>query len=336
MLNVLSCMTSVTPAIELRPIFEKHFSSFGFSLACAENDDYISEITQAAWIGFSLLDNLSNDTRDTDVPGDGAGESVKINTIERFTVTPDSPKADLSNLDVTLFFAGQKEVETQEFNSLPNAHPLLVSEDEEREAIKQRVFRSTGDKLEYSTGKEEKKEARAIADKSCKPMWIYAQGNKRLISSHGFDLTRRPDVTPSMAQINEVQLQKRLQSSRYAPAIKPSVVARFGYNGKHYQQMGRYIDTHVVAAWIANQDSPAIFISIPAEYNDQRKDMIFAIQDDLRESYGVTSSYRWITSDTILLSTNNDPTDYMPARRKVENPHFLHTAFSRPNTPVIK
>ena len=195
--------------------------------------------------------------------------------------------------------------------------------------------RSYNEKVGHTSKREALQQARIIVNDYQKPAWVYKDNGLFYASSHGFDITRRPDLTLTQAQVDLLQKEKSMTESGDAPEMEPSVVARFGFNGRFFQQCGRYLDPVDVGEWIAVQESPAVFISIPSEIGNERMGHIDRIRRRLYDTHGIITSYRWVSIDTVVLAIKNQSTGMHP-RVQVENPWWLHRALNRPNAQVFK
>lgn len=314
MITKLKCLTNILPASnDERTHFEHCFSILGFSTHKNEIDgQYISELTQAAWLGFCTREN-----------------SIRIP--ER--VTKKDTVVDSSKVSVRQPFTGS--IESVSASSMISTPPFTNAE--EIASINERLNnRSFSTKHSHTSRQEALKKARQLCKEENFPMWVHGSSDAWHITSHGFDVTRRPDIKVSKAQIDELQKKNNFSITSDACQMSPSVVCRLGFTGSIFQQEGRYISIADVIDWIGAQRNPAIFISIPQQHIEgDRKDMLQRIQRDLNDYHKLSSFYRWITRDTVVMAINYDPDNFHPAREQVHNANWIYQSLLWPNTLIF-
>ncbi|CAI9394815.1 MULTISPECIES: hypothetical protein [Enterobacteriaceae] len=321
-MHFFNTIVDIPPAEDRRSGFEQHILQWGFSVLRDECGQYASEITRAAWLGFSLYATSLTD------------DALSLTPDEPVIPETDSPLADLSVLSPEQFFKGHRTEATANVTTT-QTHTVDLTEEEQRDIIESRLLqRAFSDKNGHASKKEAMKQARLITDEYLKPSWVYKNNDQYYVSTHGFDLSRRPDVTITQSQVDALQKVKGMPETGQSRDLEPGVVARFGYNGRIFQQCGRYLDAVDVVEWIAVQQRPAIFISIPSDYSSERKMHIDRIRRELLDYHDIITAYRWVTTDTVVMAISHHAAG-IHARDQVQNPWWLLRAFNRPNSLVF-
>lgn len=312
---------------QLAVFFEEELASRGFRTEKDVQGCYISELTQVAWFAYCLGASHENGERTSAVRAEARSEDS----------VPESIEATLSALHVpplplTPQQAGTPNPAAQDFMHLLNEE--AESEKPHSNICISRSFH----KNTYASKSEAIRRANLVSRNRAIPMWVHpACGEKGWhISSHGFDIQRRPDALVTMAELDRKQIESGYAPSSMAEEIKPSVVTRIADSGRTYTQNGVYFAGNLLLEWMRDQDDPAIVLSIDKDDRERRAARISELQESIREIIGCTSFFRWITEDTIVLALSKDKYDYSSARERVHNPYWVIKALTWPNTIIMK
>ncbi|EIX9725574.1 hypothetical protein ML103_000311 [Klebsiella pneumoniae] len=293
--------------------FESDLSSRGFRMDKDKEGFYISELTQSAWLGFSLFytSMFVEEKRMIDDDRVAADDNVE----------PETPPALEKNKKEQVFFLDDESDEVDNV-CISTSEPI------------KRSF----NKILYPLKSDATKQAVAVSKDKCIPMWIHpANGEEGWhISSHGFAISRRPDIPVTVSMLDQRQIFYGFSPSGIAKKMQPSVVARIAYSGSIFTQNSEYFNENILLEWIREQSDPALVISIDKGSRDERSERLAYIQESIKEVLGFSSYYRWITRDTVVIAISHDKFDYGEARERVQNPHWMLKTMSWPNTFILK
>lgn len=294
-------------------LFEESMLSHGLRTEQSESGTYISELTQAAWVGYLLGITCTREelSPETDV-----------------MAKPDDPGMSSGTVPAVVIPRLSKEV-SERFN--PEDFDHLKEENSE---VTKRYFK----KILHENKKAATRHATEVSRRRCIPMWVHRAVNEDgwHVSSHGFAIPRRPDVLVTMSQLDKKQLEMGLKPSLYARDIQPSAIIRVANCGQNFQQNGITFSEVVLLEWLSLQEDPALVMSVEAASNTERNERIRDFQEVLRSDLGYSSYYRWITHDTALFALTDDLYDHSVARDRVNNPHWVLKSMSWPNTFILK
>ncbi|PHM72303.1 hypothetical protein [Xenorhabdus sp. KJ12.1] len=298
--------------------FEFDISSHGLKTDKDEFGNYISELTQSAWLGFSLCyDYFLN----------GKENASLINTEESPVVVDEESvckdielNTQTQNTEQILIFSEENNIDYE--GTLADIEPI----------------KRTFNKCLYENKSDATKRAKCVSKNKGMPMWIHPGNDEHgwHISSHGFSVTKRPDIPLTIRMIDEKQIFCGFPLSHAAEKIHPSVVARIAYSGSVFTQNGEYFNENVLMEWVAAQADPALVISINRRNKYEGSEKLSYIQDVIRRVLGYTSYYRWITPDTVVIAISREQYDYSEARMRVQNPHWILKTVSWPNSFILK
>lgn len=293
--------------------FESDLSSRGFRMDKDKEGFYISELTQSAWLGFSLFCTYMSVEEKRIVDDD------RVATDDN--VEPETPPALEKNKKEQVFFLDDESDEVDNV-CISTSVPI------------KRSF----NKILYPLKSDATKQAVAVSKDKCIPMWIHpANGEEGWhISSHGFAISRRPDIPVTVSMLDQRQIFYGFSPSGIAKKMQPSVVARIAYSGSIFTQNSEYFNENILLEWIREQSDPALVISIDKGSRDERSERLAYIQESIKEVLGFSSYYRWITRDTVVIAISHDKFDYGEARERVQNPHWMLKTMSWPNTFILK
>lgn len=292
--------------------FESDLSFRGFRMDKDKDGLYISELTQSAWVGFSLCYSYIS-VEEENIAGDG---DIATNEIE-----PEAILALEKNRKEQVFFLDDESDEVgDEYAS--TSEPI------------KRSF----NKILYPLKSDATKQAIAVSKDKCIPMWIHSANGEDgwHISSHGFAISRRPDIPVTVSMLDQRQIFYGFSPSGIAKKMQPSVVARIAYSGSVFTQNSEYFNENILLEWMREQSDPALVISIDKGSRDERSERLTYIQDSIKEVLGCSSYYRWITRDTVVIAISHDKFDYGEARERVQNPHWMLKTMSWPNSFILK
>ncbi|MEQ0217759.1 hypothetical protein ABLV18_27285 [Klebsiella sp. CN_Kp114] len=297
--------------------FESDLSSRGFKLDKDSNGFYISELTQSALLGFSLCFSYLSTKEESEesITGDSDDETANQVDLPEVILAIDEQKKE------QVFFL---EDESDEIADGSNS-------------ISEPIKRSFN-KILYPLKSDATKHATLVSKDRCIPMWIHpANGEEGWhISSHGFAISRRPDIPVTVGMLDQRQIYYGFAPSGIAEKMQPSVVARIAYSGSVFTQNSEYFNENILMEWMREQSDPALVISIDKGSRDERSERLTYIQDTIKEVLGYSSYYRWITRDTVVIAVSHDEYDYGEARERVQNPHWMLKTMSWPNTFILK
>lgn len=296
--------------------FESDLSSRGFRLDKDKDGFYISELTQSAWLGFSLCYAYVSLEEENTV-----GDDSVVAADDDDEIKPEGILALEKNKKEQVFFLDDESDEVgNEYTS--TSEPI------------KRSF----NKILYPLKSDATKQATAVSKDKCIPMWIHpANGEDGWhISSHGFAVSRRPDIPVTVSMLDQRQIFYGFSPSGIAKKIQPSVVARIAYSGSVFTQHSEYFNENILLEWMREQSDPALVLSIDKGSRDERSEHLTCIQDSIKEVLGCSSYYRWITRDTVVIAISHDKFDYGEARERVQNPHWMMKTMSWPNTFILK
>ncbi|MDA5147776.1 hypothetical protein PG931_00565 [Klebsiella pneumoniae] len=293
--------------------FESDLSSRGFRMDKDKEGFYISELTQSAWLGFSLLYKYISIEEKRIVDDDRVAADDNVE--------PQTPPALEKNKKQQVFFLDDESDEVDNV-CISTSEPI------------KRSF----NKILYALKSDATKQAVAVSKDKCIPMWIHpANGEEGWhISSHGFAISRRPDIPVTVSMLDQRQIFYGFSPSGIAKKMQPSVVARIAYSGSIFTQNSEYFNENILLEWIREQSDPALVISIDKGSRDERSERLTYIQESIKEVLGFSSYYRWITRDTVVIAISHDKFDYGEARERVQNPHWMLKTMSWPNTFILK
>ncbi|MBQ0600919.1 hypothetical protein J7S78_14060 [Klebsiella oxytoca] len=297
--------------------FESDLSSRGFRLDKDSKGFYISELTQSALLGFSLCFTYL---------------SIKEKNKDSITGNNDNEIADKVDLPDVIPAVDEEKKEQVFF--------LEDDSDEVADGftvISEPIKRSFN-KILYPLKSDATKHAALVSKDRCIPMWIHPANAEEgwHISSHGFAISRRPDIPVTVRMLDQRQIYYGFAPSGIAKKMQPSVVARIAYSGSVFTQNSEYFNENILMAWMREQSDPALVISIDKGTRDERSERLTYIQDTIKEVLGYSSYYRWITRDTVVIAVSHDEYDYGEARERVQNPHWMLKTMSWPNTFILK
>ncbi|ELK0756157.1 MULTISPECIES: hypothetical protein [Enterobacteriaceae] len=293
--------------------FESDLSSRGFRMDKDKEGFYISELTQSAWLGFSLFYTYMSVEEKRIVDDDRVAADDNVE--------PATPPALEKNKKQQVFFLDDESDEVDNV-CISTSEPI------------KRSF----NKILYALKSDATKQAVAVSKDKCIPMWIHpANGEEGWhISSHGFAISRRPDIPVTVSMLDQRQIFYGFSPSGIAKKMQPSVVARIAYSGSIFTQNSEYFNENILLEWIREQSDPALVISIDKGSRDERSERLTYIQESIKEVLGFSSYYRWITRDTVVIAISHDKFDYGEARERVQNPHWMLKTMSWPNTFILK
>ncbi|HBR1132703.1 MULTISPECIES: hypothetical protein [Enterobacteriaceae] len=293
--------------------FEFDLSSRGFRMDKDKEGFYISELTQSAWLGFSLFYAYMSVEEKRIVDDDRVAADDNVE--------PATPPALKKIKKQQVFFLDDESDEVDNV-CISTSEPI------------KRSF----NKILYALKSDATKQAIAVSKDKCIPMWIHpANGEEGWhISSHGFAISRRPDIPVTVSMLDQRQIFYGFSPSGIAKKMQPSVVARIAYSGSIFTQNSEYFNENILLEWIREQSDPALVISIDKGSRDERSERLTYIQESIKEVLGFSSYYRWITRDTVVIAISHDKFDYGEARERVQNPHWMLKTMSWPNTFILK
>ncbi|HBR0082246.1 TPA: hypothetical protein L9G12_002893 [Klebsiella pneumoniae] len=293
--------------------FEFDLSSRGFRMDKDKEGFYISELTQSAWLGFSLFYAYMSVEEKRIVDDDRVAADDNVE--------PATPPALKKIKKQQVFFLDDESDEVDNV-CISTSEPI------------KRSF----NKILYALKSDATKQAIAVSKDKCIPMWIHpANGEEGWhISSHGFAISRRPDIPVTVSMLDQRQIFYGFSPSGIAKKMQPSVVARIAYSGSIFTQNSEYFNENILLEWIREQSDPALVISIDKGSRDERSERLAYIQESIKEVLGFSSYYRWITRDTVVIAISHDKFDYGEARERVQNPHWMLKTMSWPNTFILK
>lgn len=295
--------------------FESELAGLGLRTDRDAGGAYISELTQATWLGYLLCKRHLND----------AAADIELSEPGRVQNTPVSTSNKTPSAVAAITSPGLPE---KPDISTSNTVSSLESEPVKRQFSK-RLYPRKSDALSR---------AQMVCREKTLPMWIHPSADEDgwHISSHGFSVSRRPDVIVNPGALDKRQRDLGFAPADYARILQPSVVARIAIAGNNFTQNGFFFSETIIHEWLKYQDDPALVLSIEAHDNNERVSRINQIQENIREELGYCSYYRWITADTAVLSVAQHTSDFSSAKERVQNPHWIIKAMSWPNSYLMK
>lgn len=310
----------------LKARFESDLSTRAFRMDKDKNGFYISELTQSAWLGFSLCCAYFSET-DKPIGKSDSDETELVQNKRELLITYSSEEEKEQ-----VFFLGEDADIDEDDDVATNV--------EDDTCVVPEPIRRSFKKILYPQKNDAVKKAISVSKERCIPMWVHpANGEEGWhISSHGFAISRRPDIPVTMSMLDERQIFYGFSPSGIAKKIQPSVVARIAYahNGSAFTQNSEFFNEHILMEWVHQQDDPALVISFDKLSRDERSERRAHIQDTIKEILGRSSYYRWITRDTVVIAVSHDKYDYGDARERIQNPHWMLKTMSWPNTFIMK
>lgn len=297
--------------------FESELTLRGFRMDKNSKGFYISELTQSAWLGFVLCLSYSYPQEESEMirdKRDNSGDDKNTFIEDNLTIENENKKIQSSFADCDSDGVYDNDIDTLE------------------------LLKRSFHKVLYPQKNEATKKATVVSKDKCIPMWIHpANGEEGWhISSHGFAISRRPDIPVTMSMLDERQIFYGFAPSDISEKMQPSAVARVAYSGSVFSQNSEYFSENILMEWLREQSDPALVISIEKNTRDERSERRTHIQDTIKEMLDCSSYYRWITRDTVVIAISDDKYDYSSAREKVQNPHWILKTMSWPNTFILK
>ena len=193
------------------------------------------------------------------------------------------------------------------------------------------------EKLDYDSYDEAKSSADRLAKRYCTPFWVYAQNNGSIwnISSHGFDTIRSPDST-----CGKKGLVKRLREVGIDPhnsveTSPPSATIRARYNGNTLFLNGMYVNEFIFQEWLNVQKAPAVIVTLQAGLSLSIIELLQRLQDVFLQGTGYCSVYRYLSSDTVLITKTSSEISLKSALNNINSFCWLEHVYKAEANSVL-